>query len=40
VEKTFKNIPGGKRSEPRNGWLDDVKNDLKKTDVRDLKKKS
>jgi hypothetical protein len=41
VEKIFKNIPGGKRSvgEPRNGWLDNVKNDMKKTGVTGLKKK-
>ena len=38
----FKNIPEGKGSigEPRNGRLDDVKNDLKKTDVKGLQKKN
>jgi hypothetical protein len=41
VEKTFKNIPEGKKSvgKPRNGWLDDVKNDLTKIGVTGLKKK-
>ena len=36
-----KNIPDRKRSvgEPRKGWLDDVKNDLKKIGVTGLKKK-
>jgi len=41
VAKLFKNVPEGKGSigEPRNGWLDDVKNGLKKTDVKGLQKK-
>jgi hypothetical protein len=42
VKKMFKNIPEGKRSvgEPRNGWLDDVNNDLKKISVKGLQKKT
>jgi hypothetical protein len=41
VKKVFKNIPEGKSSvgEPINGWLDDVKNDRKKTGVMGLQKK-
>jgi hypothetical protein len=41
VAKLFKNVPEGKGSigEPRNGWLDDVKNGLKKTDVKGFQKK-
>jgi len=41
VAKMFKNIQEGKGSvgEPRNGWLNDVKNDLKKIDVKGLQKK-
>jgi hypothetical protein len=41
AKKVFKNIPEGKCSvgEPRNGWLDYVKNDQKKTGVMGLQKK-
>jgi hypothetical protein len=42
VKKVFKNIPEEKRSigKPRKKWLDDVENDLKKTDVKRLEKNS
>jgi hypothetical protein len=41
AKKVFNNIPEGKCSvgEPRNGWLDDVKNDHKKTGVMGFQKK-
>jgi hypothetical protein len=39
VKNVFKNIPDGNRSvgKPRKRWLDVVKNDLKKMDVRSWK---